>query len=107
MLARCSKSGGIVSVLGNKKCEFPMRRTRNHRFQQAFGTRLKSARITSGFETADAFAQAISMETATYRSYERGDRAPDYDVIAEIAKVTGYSLDWLIAGRGKPRVEES
>lgn len=80
-----------------------MRKVRNQRFQSAFGTRLRATRITAGFDTADAFAQALNVETPTYRSYERGERAPEYDLLAEIAKLTDCSLDWLIASYGPPR----
>lgn len=75
----------------------------NSRFYEALGTRLKAARITAGFESAEAFAQVIREEGATYRKQERGESPPSLETLVEIARVTDYSLDWLIAGWGPPQ----
>lgn len=66
---------------------------------KAFALRLKATRISCEFETASAFAQVIGVESPAYRQWERGGAEPGIADLAKIQKVTGVSLDFLIAGR--------
>lgn len=69
--------------------------------------RIKSARVTAGYSTADEFAQEIDENPATYRRYERGEVEPPVKVWLGIKRVTGYSLDWIFTGEGDPRPKKA
>lgn len=71
------------------------------RAQREFAARLRAVRITAGFETADAFAEVLGIEAARYRRWERAEVEPNIESFQQIANITGYSLDWLIAGHGE------
>jgi transcriptional regulator with XRE-family HTH domain len=65
-----------------------------------FGIRLKQARVAAGFRTTADLALLLDLEAKTYRRYERGEVFPDIVALIKILELTGYSLDWLIAGYG-------
>ena len=70
-----------------------------------FARRLRSARIAHGasLDIADygtaQFAEALGIEEARYRRWERGETEPSLGELANIQRVTSCSLDMLIAGR--------
>lgn len=68
-----------------------------------FGRRLRAARITAGYESANAFCRDLGVDGTRYRRYERGETLPPLDVLEGIVKLTGSSLDWLQLGKGPAR----
>src|SRR4051812_25599021 len=82
--------------------------------RRAFAGRLEAARRHHGAQTGHPrltrgqFAEAVGIERARYARYERGETEPSLMVLDRLRKVTGISLDWLVAGltRGsEPRWE--
>lgn len=65
-------------------------------YMDKFSARLRQARIGAGFSTAAAFARALNCEIHTYRMYDRGDRSPPLEMLAEVSRLTGKSADWLL-----------
>lgn len=64
-----------------------------------FGKRLRAARISAGYETAEDFASDLGVEPPRYRKYERGDAMPPIDLLEMVCTLTSKSLDFLILGR--------
>jgi transcriptional regulator with XRE-family HTH domain len=68
-----------------------------------FARRLKSLRKDYGrrkagsFYAAGQFADELGIKGERYRRYERGDVEPPLEVLAAIRRVTGWSLDRLVA----------
>ena len=75
---------------------------RANRLMRDFGKRLRAARITAGWEEAADFAADLGVEAPRYRRYERGHALPPIDLLADISRLTGATLDHLLMGR-KPR----
>ncbi len=46
-----------------------------------FGVRLKSLRLSAGFRTARAFAEALELDENRYTRYERGEVEPNLATI--------------------------
>lgn len=69
------------------------------RLLQQFGRRLRAARLTAGYEEASDFAHDLGIEAPRYRKYERGQSFPPLDVLHDINRITGRSLDWLLLGQ--------
>ncbi len=66
----------------------------------AFGKRLRSCRVAAGYNSAEHFAEALNVNAATYRRYERGEVQPTFDVMIDIARLVDKSIDFLITGAG-------
>jgi transcriptional regulator with XRE-family HTH domain len=76
----------------------------NHRaeaLKRGFGRRLRSARITAGWDEASDFATDIGIAAPAYRRYERGEAWPPIDVLVDITRLTSVTMDHLILGQGK------
>ncbi len=67
------------------------------RMRRVIGERLKALRMTQNL-TSDQFAKSIGVKGGRYRRWQRGEVQPPLEVIYEIRRVTGYSLDRLIFG---------
>ena len=52
-----------------------------------FGLRLKGLRLTGGYRTARAFAQALELDENRYTRYERGEVEPSLTTICKICSV--------------------
>lgn len=61
-----------------------------------FAERLKAARISAGYPSAQQAAAACGLEAATYRTYERGEYQPPIDTLVTIALTFGVSTDELL-----------
>ena len=69
--------------------------------RNAFALRLHSLRINYGERLGRPlsqrdFAAMLDINRACYGSYERADREPTLETLAELRRVTGVSLDELI-----------
>lgn len=67
--------------------------------RRAFATRLEAARIAAGYETMREFSEALGVAEARYRRWEAAETEPDLFHLQRIARLTGVSLDILIAGQ--------
>lgn len=73
----------------------------------AFGGRLEAARRHYGTQTGRPqlsrtdFAEDLGVQAARYRRYERGETEPPLLMLEKIRRLTGVSLDWLIAGQAQ------
>lgn len=64
----------------------------------AVGERLRLLRLSLGYKKATPFAKALGIEGPTYRTYERGENPPPYEVLGRIKELTGASADWVLYG---------
>ncbi len=69
------------------------------RLLRGFGLRLRAARITAGYESAEAFAEELAVDGPRYRKYERGESFPPIDVLKAILELTERRADWLLFGK--------
>lgn len=64
------------------------------------GERLREARKRSGYETADAAAQALGVSPSTYRAHENEQNGLKPRSAAKYAKKFSVSEVWLLFGHG-------
>lgn len=64
----------------------------------AFGRRLRAARTTAGFDSAEKFAEMLRLHAHRYRKYERGEAFPPLDILEQVVLATRVDLHWLILG---------
>jgi transcriptional regulator with XRE-family HTH domain len=83
----------------------PKRTAREVGLLRRFGRRLRSARITAGYDSAEDFADDIGIEAPAYRKYERGESQPRIDTLEDIVRLLGCDCGWLLFGlpTRKPR----
>lgn len=67
----------------------------------ALGARLRSVRREAGYADRNAFAEVLEIAINTLASYERGDTAPDADVLARYRDRCGIDVNWLVSGDGE------
>ncbi len=68
------------------------------KFHRQLGDRIRAARIAAGFSSAADLARAVGVEPPTFRKWERGESEPTYPQLIELARKTGASLDFIVAG---------
>ena len=72
--------------------------------RQSFGARLTALREAYGREIGKPdlsmkdFAQLLGLQEETYRRYERAETEPSLKTLSAIRRVTGVSLNSLVAG---------
>lgn len=72
---------------------------RKNKYEQ-IGQRMRDVRETKGLTQTQLAEQLHSPLTATAISlYENGEREVPVDTLAEIAKITGVSVEYLVMGR--------
>ncbi len=74
----------------------------SQRAKQAFARRLAAIRVSMGF-TQEEFSRMIGIARDRYAKYELGRSEPPFFILARILKLTGHSLDFLIAGNRPAR----
>jgi transcriptional regulator with XRE-family HTH domain len=70
-----------------------MRNRQTNKAGDIFKRRLKILRRERDIKH---IANEIGIACETLRRYEKGDRLPDIDIAADIAKYYGVSIDWLL-----------
>ncbi|MGB0713852.1 MAG: helix-turn-helix domain-containing protein [Gammaproteobacteria bacterium] len=63
-----------------------------------FGRRLRAARIASGFQCEVAFAAVAGIKAGHLRKVERGEKCLAPEDVATVARLTGRSICFLVAG---------
>lgn len=67
-----------------------------------FGLKLKELRISHGLSQQE-LAQKLNFHKTVVTNYEFGKRTPNADLLADIARVFGVSVDYLL-GLEKPKM---
>lgn len=67
------------------------------REKQAFGRRLRNARLRRGHKSAEGFAKLLRLDPHRYRHYERGDSYPPPNVLQVICTHLGVTQASLLA----------
>lgn len=82
-----------------------MPKGRDEKMMRSFGRRLRAARITAGYENASELAVELGIQGPAYRKYERGESLPPLEVLDDIRRLLGCTLDWLLIGRAaRPKI---
>ncbi len=63
-----------------------------------FALRLRAIREACGFATRRGFAQALGIDEAAYRKYERAESYPQPETLGRIRQLTGATADYLYFG---------
>ncbi len=63
-----------------------------------FAERLRLVREACRYASRRAFAQALGIEEAAYRKYERGESYPQPETLGRIRQLTGATVDYLYFG---------
>ena len=66
------------------------------------GARIRLAR---GNTSQGAFAALIGVSKGSLGGYERDENLPNTDVALKICQQTGFSVEWLLSGRGPMRAD--
>lgn len=69
---------------------------------ETLGTRIRLAR---GKTPQGAFAALIGVSKGSLGGYERDENLPNTDVALKICRQTGFSVEWLLSGRGPMRAD--
>lgn len=77
---------------------------------ETVGSRIRRARIASGYKTLRSFAEAIrkaggpavKTHEITVGAWEKDKQEPDRDHLRLIARVTHTSVDWILSGEEGP-----
>jgi transcriptional regulator with XRE-family HTH domain len=78
----------------------------SERSESELGARILDAYQAKGL-TRTAFARAIGVKPNSVWRYEQGESRPRPDTLARIADVTGRSLEWLLVGERRERVDSA
>ena len=63
---------------------------------KTFGKRLRAARKTAGFRSAERFAHHLGVEPHTYRHYERGEVQPTLTTLTRICQLLAVTPNDLL-----------
>ena len=50
-------------------------------------------------------AERLGVSTRTISHWMAGEREPPYDALIQLRDITGVSLDWILAGKGNPLID--
>jgi transcriptional regulator with XRE-family HTH domain len=70
---------------------------------KTFAQRLKEARETAGYESAQRFAGVLGMEPHAYRMYERAQREPTLETLVRICELLDVDANYLLPAAAKAR----
>lgn len=82
-------------VVGLKFCDSTMIGMELSVMESDFKKRLRERRIEMGYDTQGKLAKALGMTTQTISYYENGERKPDFETFAKIARILNCSLNYL------------
>lgn len=81
-----ARRGGITCCMSTKR----------DKDLEIFGKRLKAARKRRGYETAEDFARALSVDGARYRYWERGTVDPGIPMLCRMCQILGVDPNYMI-----------
>lgn len=67
-------------------------------FKKNFGLRLKSARVSAGYQEAEDFASALGVTPNTYRTWERGRTNVPHYLLPAICELLGKDANYFYTG---------
>lgn len=70
------------------------------------GKRIKSLRELTKLSQTEYAVKVEVNRTASISDYENGKREPELATLCKIAEFSNVSLDWLLAGKGRPKPPE-
>lgn len=73
---------------------------------QMLGARIASMRRSMGMSQAD-LAKALGISASAVGMYEQGRRQPSMELMADMAKLFGVSIDFLVTGKTKDGPDEA
>ena len=62
------------------------------------GRRMAKAREDAGYPSVARFADATGLSYWSVRRWEKGEAAPRLNHLADFARATGVSVEWLMTG---------
>ena len=83
-----------------------MNRYRDLNWRQEFGKRLKKTRRASGF-SQESLAKEAAVSFQAVGMYERGERTPNAETVAKMAKALNCTADYLLLLDDSPNHERS
>ena len=69
----------------------------------AFAERITKLRVSKGISQSQ-LSQKLGVKRSVVSYYESGERLPSYDVLMEMGRVFGVSLDYLLKGKDSSRI---
>lgn len=69
----------------------------------AFAERITKLRVDKGLSQTQ-LSQKLGVKRSIVSYYESGDRLPSYDVLIEMSRVFGVTLDYLVKGKDSLRI---
>lgn len=63
---------------------------------KTFGRRLRKARESGGYRSAQSFSAVLGVEPHTYRKYERGQSEPNFEILVRICELLQVDTSALI-----------
>ena len=69
----------------------------------AFAERITKLRVAKGLSQSQ-LSQKLGVKRSVVSYYESGERLPSYDVLIEMGRVFGVSLDYLLKGKDSSRI---
>jgi len=69
--------------------------------RRTFAQRLKLARPSAGFGSAAHAAEALNVEAAAYRKWERGDAMPSLGMLERICPLLDVGANYLLPPPGR------
>lgn len=63
---------------------------------KTFGKRLRKARESGGYRSAQSFSAVLGIEPHTYRKYERGQSEPNFEILVRICELLEVDANALI-----------
>lgn len=99
-----SRQTEITSAPGRGAASLRFSADEQQLMREEFALRLKIA-----FDNASnaEIARRLKTTDATVKMYTDAMRLPVYEILVEIARVTGINLNWLMTGRGSQRLVKS
>lgn len=65
-----------------------------------YDERIKKIRITLGLSTIK-MAEKLGIPSRTLGGYERGERTPSIELLAQLYKVFNININWFVSGEGE------
>ena len=69
----------------------------------AFAERITKLRVAKGLSQSQ-LSQKLGVKRSVVSYYESGERLPSYDVLMEMGRVFGVSIDFLLKGKDSSRI---
>jgi len=71
-----------------------------------FRDKLRTTRESRNITQID-MAGRLGIAVTTYRNYENTSREPNYDILVNISKILGVTVDYLLGNENKNSINES